>query len=133
MSAHKDFLQRSIFVSVLTFWGCGTSNLPQTQEIAEPTLVETIRIVGFDKENEPVIKKWSDGTLWIHFGAMPPFFAVDEGIEDNFQHFEQEIQAALGIPISREDRELFLIKNPASDTANKAKAWLEGFHQQTKK
>jgi hypothetical protein len=94
---------------------------------SEPTLVEEIAVSGFDPDGEPVIKKWSDGSMWIHFEAMPPFFAEEDGTEAAFETFETQIQDAIGVPVIREDREVFVIPNPQPDTAAKAKAWLESY------
>ena len=40
-------------------------------------------------------------------------------------NFETKIQEALGVPVRRDDREVFIITNPKPDTAETAKAWLE--------
>jgi hypothetical protein len=60
---------------------------------------------------------------------MPPFFAEDNGTEIDFETFEKRMQDTLGIPVSRTDREVFVMQKPAADTVAKAKAWLEGFHR----
>jgi hypothetical protein len=99
------------------------------QNASKPAVIETISVSGFDRDGEPVIKKWSDGTISIHFEAMPPFFAEDEGTESDFKTFEATIEDALGVPVRRDDRELFTITNPKPDTAEKAKAWLEAYRK----
>ena len=119
----------SILASVLSLCGCGQGPQPAPSEQDEPTLIEEIRVTGFDADGEPVVKKWSDGSLWPHFEAMPPFFAEENGTESEFDTFESKVQEALGVAVIREDREVFVIPNPAPDTAEKAKAWLEGFHK----
>lgn len=58
---------------------------------------------------------------------MPPFFAEDEGTEADYEAFEKTIQDSLGVTVIREDREVFVIKDPKPDTAEQAKAWLETF------
>jgi len=128
MNTRKKTLIGSVIASILSLCGCGQSTPPPQDGHNEPTLVEEISVTGFDPDGEPVIKKWSDGSLWIHFEAMPPFFAEDDGTESEFETFEKKIQDALGVSVSREDREVFVIQNPAPDTGNKAKAWLERFH-----
>ena len=85
-------------------------------------LVEEIAVTRFDSDGEPVIKQWSDGSLRIHFEAMPPFFAEDEGTESDFDNFEDKCQDVLGVSVTRDDREVFVIQNPESDTAEKAKS-----------
>jgi hypothetical protein len=89
--------------------------------------MEEVSVSGFDADGEPVIRKHSDGSLWIHFEAMPPFFAEEDGTEAEFEDFESKLQEALGVRVRREDREVFVIANPGPDTAARAKAWLEGY------
>lgn len=112
-----------------SLFGCGKPPAVPQQGAPEPTVVERISVSGFDHEGEPVIKKFSDGTISIHFEAMPPFFAEDEGTESEFEGFETTIQKALGVPVRRDDREVFTITNPKPDTAKKAKAWLEAYRK----
>jgi hypothetical protein len=109
--------------------GCGKAPAVPEQNASKPAVIETISVSGFDRDGEPVIKKWSDGTISIHFEAMPPFFAEDEGTESDFKTFEATIEDALGVPVRRDDRELFTITNPKPDTAEKAKAWLEAYRK----
>ena len=123
MNEHKKTLVGSILGTLLSVCGCG--HAPPNS--GEPTLVQVIAVTGFDSDGEPVIKKWSDGSLWIHFEAMPPFFAEDDGTESEFDNFEEQMQDVLGVSVARDDREVFVIQNPESDTAEKAKAWLEAF------
>ena len=119
----------SLLASLLSICGCGHPAPPSNQPADEPTLIEEIAVNGFDPEGEPAIKKWSDGTLWIHFEAMPPFFAEDDKTENEFEAFELKIQDALGVDVLRDDREVFIIKQPNPDTAEKAKAWLEAYRK----
>ena len=127
MNARRKTLIGSIVASMFSLCGCGQTPSPTQVAQDGPTLVEEITLTGFDADGEPIIKEWSDGSLWIHFEAMPPFFAEDNGTESEFETFELKIQEALGVPVVREDREVFVIRNPAPDTAEKARAWLEGF------
>ncbi len=112
----------------LTLCGCGQSSSPATD--TEATVVEEISVSGFDPDGEPVIKKWSDGSIWIHFEAMPPFFSEDDGTESNFDNFDTTTQDAIGATVVREDREVFVIDTPNANTAAMAKAWLESYHDQ---
>ncbi len=123
----RKTLLATLMASLLAFCGCGKSKDPSRAASSEPTIVEEIRISGFDPEGEPVVKKWSDGTIWLHFEAMPPFFAEAQGKETEFENFEQQMEKALKVPVTRLDREIFVIKEPSADTAEKAKKWLENF------
>lgn len=123
----KKTLIGSFVASILSLSGCGQPGAPPKQAVPEPMVVEEVPVNGFDPDGEPVIKKWSDGSIWIHFEAMPPFFAEDAGTEADFEDFEKKVQDALGVPVRREDREAFIITDPEPDTAQKAKAWLEAY------
>jgi hypothetical protein len=125
---HK-MLIGSVVVLVFSLGGCGEPTDPADESDSEPTLVEEIAVTGFDPDGEPVIKKWSDGSIWLHFQAMPPFFAEDDGTEADYEDFETTIQDSLGVTVIREDREVFVINDPNPDTAERAKTWLETFHK----
>lgn len=129
----KDTGKRAL-LGVMIAWasslfGCGKPGAVPPQGASKPTVVEEVAVSGFDREGEPVIRKMSDGTISIHFEAMPPFFAEDDGTESEFENFETTIQKALGVPVRRDDREVFTITNPKPDTAERAKAWLEGYRK----
>lgn len=128
MASRKRGWLDLFMASLLSLCGCGQPSTPAPDADSDPTLVEEIAVSGFDPDGEPVIKRWSDGAMWIHFEAMPPFFAEDNGTEGSFEDFETKIQNAIGVRVSREDREVFVIPNPQPDTAAKAKAWLESYH-----
>lgn len=119
----------SLIASAVSIFGCGKPAASPKQAAPEPILIEEISVVGFDHEGEPIIKKWSDGSIWIHFEAMPPFFSEDEGTEADFENFEAKIQQTLGVPVRRDDREVFVITNPKPNTAEEAKAWLEFYRK----
>ncbi|MHC4406586.1 MAG: hypothetical protein ACYTG0_43730 [Planctomycetota bacterium] len=127
MTDRKRNFIASIMASVLSTCGCGQPSAPAPERDSEPTIVEEISVSGFDPDGEPVIKKWSDGSIWIHFEAMPPFFSEDDGTEAECENFETKIEDAIGVPVRRDDREVFVITNPQSDTATRAKAWLESY------
>jgi hypothetical protein len=129
MSHHKKTLPGLMLVAAIVMSGCDQTATPPNQNSGEPTLIEEISVNGFDPDGEPVIKKWSDGSLWIHFEAMPPFFAEDDGTEQDFENFETRIQEALGVAVQRDVREVFVIKKPNPDTAEKAKTWLESYRR----
>ncbi|NNE00285.1 MAG: hypothetical protein HKN47_23450 [Pirellulaceae bacterium] len=129
MTNSKNSFIGYIIGGLLSLCGC-SQELPTPSDAGEPTLVEEVSVSGFDSDSEPVIKKWSDGTLSIVFEAMPPFFAEEDGTESDFESFDVVIQDVLGVSVSRQDREVFVIDNPDPDTAAKAKAWLETFHDQ---
>lgn len=90
-------------------------------------MISEITVSGFDPDGEPVIRSMSDGSLEIHFEAMPPFFADDAGIEAQFDDFRAKIETAAGCAVLQDDRELFIIKSPNAETAQTIKQWLETY------
>lgn len=111
----------------MSLCGCG-----QTTPTSEPngnsvTVVTESTIAGFDPDGEPVIRWMSDGSIQIHFEAMPPFFAEEDGVEADFDDFRVKIEAAAGCPVVQDDRELFILRSPNTDTAAKIKLWLETY------
>jgi hypothetical protein len=129
MNTRKRTIIQSLMASLLSICGCGLPAAPVNKKGDEPKVIEEIAVHGFDPDGEPVIKKWSDGKLWIHFEAMPPFFAEDRGNEQDFEDFEVKFQNVLGVPVRRDDREVFVIDNPKHDTAEIARAWLEAYRK----
>ena len=99
------------------------------ERTAEPTVVEEIRIEGFDPTGEPVLQRLSDGTLAIRFEAMPPFFAEEEGTQGDFENFETLMTGEFGIEVIRDDREVFLVRHPRPDTAARIQAWLGAYRR----
>lgn len=97
--------------------------------MSQATVVKTTAISGFDPDGEPEIREMSDGTLMVLFNFMPPSYAEDD--ESKYADFEKQIEEAIGVPVFREDRERFLIRDPQSDTAEKLKAFLEGYRKAT--
>ena len=99
--------------------------------MSPPTVLRKIPVVGFDPEGEPEIRVMSDGTLSIAFNFMPPSFAEDD--EKGFADFDKQLEKSLGVSVQWEDREFFLIRNPANDTAEKARVFLEGYRKNQRK
>jgi hypothetical protein len=124
--------KKSMFGRLVSIFGSGTGSpepdSPTPDNEAKPSILEEVSINGFDPDAEPVIKRWSDGAVEVRFEAMPPFFAEEAGTESDFDSFETKLQVALGVVVQRQDREVFVISEPKSDTVSKAKAWLESYH-----
>jgi hypothetical protein len=92
--------------------------------MAEPTILNTIAVSGFDPDGEPEIRLMSDGSLLVVFEFMPPSFADDD---EEFDDFDKQLENAVGAIVAWEDREVFRIRVPAKDTAEKVRAFLENF------
>ncbi|MEW4564942.1 hypothetical protein AB1K70_20620 [Bremerella sp. JC770] len=112
---------------LMSLCGCGTSPEVTDGETPAATVVSEIEVSGFDADGEPVIRKLSDGSLQIQFEAMPPFFAEDAGIEEQFDDFQAKLETAAGVAVAQEDRELFVVAAPEEDTAQRIKTWLESY------
>lgn len=87
-------------------------------------LVNTIELSGFDPDGEPEIRMMSDGSAELWFNFMPPSFAEDP---DAYEDFDQQIEAAIGVPVSWEDREMFRIEEPAADTIAKLTNFIQNY------
>ena len=90
----------------------------------QATVVKTITVRGFDPEGEPEIREMSDGSIVLIFNFMPPSYAEDE-VE--YADFDEQIERAIGLPVRRNDRELFVIQKPQKDTTQKLKSFLEAY------
>jgi hypothetical protein len=117
-------------VCMLIVAGCGAEQparptAKETVPATQVTVLKKISVSGFDPDGEPEIREMSDGTLIVMFNFMPPSFAEDK--EEEFADFDKQLEKALGVPVQREDRERFLIRNPAKDSAEKARVFLEGY------
>ena len=125
-----------LFAAAVMLAGCTGDNpaKPKGKEatpLSPATVLRTIHVMGFDPDGEPEIRVMSDGTLFIVFNFMPPSFA--EVDEKGFADFDKLLEKALGVPVHWEDREFFLIRNPANDTADKARVFLEGYRKAQRK
>ncbi len=87
------------------------------------TPAQTIRFSGFDPDGEPQIQVMPDNSLRLKFEFMPPMWGEDK--PELFDHFDKRLQEAIGVPVQWEDREVFLIRNPAPDTVERITAFLE--------
>jgi hypothetical protein len=85
-------------------------------------------IVGFDSAGEPELRLGDKGALEIVFNFMPPLNETgDPNPHPVFDTFEVVLTKALGVEVVRDDRELFVIPKPQSDTMAKTKVFLETF------
>ena len=91
--------------------------------------VKTIPLQGFDPGGEPSIRVMSDGSLEVCFEFMPPSDSPREGKAGlgRFAFFDQEMEQAIGVAVAWEDREFFRIEQPAPDTVERIRAFVEGY------
>ena len=116
-----------MFGWLLSLCGCGNVDSPPRSLDPEATPVCEISIVGFDPAGEPIIREMSDGSVWIQFEAIPPYFSEEAGVAFDLDTFRSDLQAAAGAPIVQDDRELFYVPDPNRDTISSIKNWLESF------
>ena len=110
--------------------GCGheppaKSTEKEPVQMNQANVVKTIAVRGFDPDGEPEIREMSDGTIVLIFNFMPPSYAEDEEVE--YADFDEQLERAIGVPVRRDDRELFVIPKPRKDTVEKLKSFLETY------
>jgi hypothetical protein len=101
------------------------------EKIMEDYQVMTVE--GFDSDGEPEIRLYDDGKIEVMFNFMPPSNGNPDLIDNfMFDSFEMALENALGVKVTREDRELFLIDRPKLKTTVELKQYLETFWDQIK-
>ena len=89
---------------------------------------QVMDVNGFDSDGEPEIRLYPDGLIEVMFNFMPPINGnPDLPTDPIFDEFELVLQAHLGVTVIREDREIFTIEYPTSNTAIDLKQYLEDF------
>ncbi len=102
--------------------------MPPSRDAA---LVEIIPLSGFDPAGEPEIRRFSDGSLQVVLGFMPPSFVNDDGgwVDlGRYWKFDEEMARAIGTAVVWEDRELFSIERPHQDTVERLRDFLASYH-----
>ncbi|MFC0351972.1 hypothetical protein [Undibacterium danionis] len=89
-----------------------------------------IEVIGFDSEGEPSIGLQDDGSIHIMFNFMPPSYAHETIYARNFEDFEEQLTAAVDSKVNWEDRELFIIEKPNTDTQQKLIEFLSTYEAQ---
>ncbi|CUI08781.1 hypothetical protein [Massilia antarctica] len=93
------------------------------------TEASTIALSGFDYGGEPEIRIMADGKVVLAFEYMPPSFVEDR---DAYGNFDQQIEAAIGVPVLWEDREIFTIEAPAADTVARLTDFIQNYQHDGK-
>ena len=126
--------QSTTFLTMLSWLfslcGCGDPDPPSDGLDPNPSILREITVSGFDSDGEPVIREMSDGSLWVHFESMPPFFTDDDPDSFDLEEFRSKMQAAVGTSVIQDDREVFVIANPKGDTVDSLKTWLETYRNE---
>lgn len=111
------------------------AEITPTAQATGPTVVETVTIQGFENAatNDPEIRRLSDGSVLVVFNCMPPCF--EPNVEEiytslgPYEGFGRQMQAAVGVEVSWEDREFFLLRAPKPDTIAKLREFIVQFGQ----
>ena len=90
---------------------------------------------GFERVAEPVLREMRDGSLLLIFAFIPPL-----AIEDNpakakrfeMATFGKEIEKAAGGPVIWDDKEIFVVRHPQSDTIERIQQFLLNYWKKTK-
>lgn len=90
----------------------------------------TVTLTGFDPGAEPVLREMRDGSLLLIFALIPP--RVAEGQTANARRFDMntfgaEIERVAGVPVVWDDREVFVIQRPQTDTAERIRGFLQSY------
>ena len=93
-------------------------------------VLRTIPLTGFDPEGEPQVRVMGDGSLLVVFNFMPPSWAEDETDLGPFKDFDRQMERAIGVPVTWEDREVFLITRPRPDTIDRIRTFIGGYRSQ---
>ncbi|MGL4464090.1 MAG: hypothetical protein ACRC1K_18210 [Planctomycetia bacterium] len=87
--------------------------------------VEVVQMTGFDPDGEPQARRMADGRLVVVFEFMPPSWAEDA--PERFDDFDQQLANAVGAPVAWDDREVFLIAEPAADAVERLRSFLGSY------
>jgi hypothetical protein len=90
----------------------------------------TIPLAGFEPGAEPVLREMRDGSLLLVFAFIPP--RVTEGQPAkarrfNLDAFGGEVERAAGVPVTWDDKEVFVVRRPRGDTVEKIRGFLQNF------
>lgn len=129
MTRTQHFKLLTMLSWLLSLFGCGGAESPSGDLDPNASIVREIAIAGFDADGEPVIREMSDGSLWIQFEAMPPFFTDDDPASFDIDTFRSQMQLAAGAAVVQDDREVFFIAEPARETLDSVKFWLEAYRK----
>ncbi len=96
-------------------------------KVSVDEIKQTIKLKGFDSKGEPVIRVMGDGSLLVVFSFMPPSFAAENQGLGTFADFDKQMERAAGVPVVWDDREVFVIQQPKSDTIERVRAFIESY------
>jgi hypothetical protein len=88
----------------------------------------TVILAGFDPGAEPVLREMRDGNLLLVFAFIPP--RVTEGQPAKARRFDlntfgAEVERAAGVPVAWDDKEVFVVQRPRSDTSERIRGFVQ--------
>jgi hypothetical protein len=122
-----------VFAALATAVGCSQPAAPTAPPANGANRMgkvkQEIPLSGFDPKGEPVIRAMADGSLYVVFNFMPPSYVPDEDGLGPFEDFDKQLELAAGVPVEWEDREFFLIRQPAPGTIERVRRFIEGYRR----
>ena len=90
----------------------------------------TITVAGFEPGAEPVLREMRDGSLLLVFAFIPP--RVTEGQLAKAKRFDLntfggEVEKAAGVPVTWDDKEVFVVQRPRGDTVARIRVFLQNY------
>ncbi len=95
----------------------------------------TKQILGFDPDGEPILREMNDGSLLLIFGFIPPLVTEQDPFKAkrfDSNKFGEELQRAVGLPVTWDDREVFVVPKPQIDTTNRIQSFLANYWRDSK-
>jgi hypothetical protein len=94
-------------------------------------VARTIKLSGFDSRGDPEIRVLTDGTLYVVFNFMPPSDFEDRDDLGPYRDFDAQMSAAVGVPVTWEDREFFHVDSPQADTIDRLMAFISTYRSRS--
>ena len=88
------------------------------EETGEVEAIEDVSVDSF--EPGTLVSRMSDGSVQLRLSLMPPAWA-----RHPFDSFRDDLARALGVEVTGLDKELFQVRAPRADTADRIVSFLE--------
>lgn len=90
----------------------------------------TITLAGFEPGAEPVLREMRDGSLLLVFAFIPP--RVSESQPATAKRFDldtfgDEVTRGAGVPVTWDDKEVFVVQHPQGDTVERIRGFLQNY------
>jgi hypothetical protein len=88
-------------------------------------ILKEILLSGFDEENPPLLRVFSNGTTFLLFEEFPP--ENEKLTDEQIDNFEAILSEKIGAKVIREDRELFIIYSNKDEVIEKIVSFFNSF------